>query len=642
MGLNLAQKIIQEHLVAGEMEAGQEIGLRIDHTLLHDTLGLMAILEFEAMDVPRVKTTSVLYTDHNILQLGPETIDDHRFLQSMAGRYGILYSRAGNGICHQVHLERFSQPGLTLLGADSHTTTAGGVGMLAIGAGGLDVAAAMAGSPYYLRMPRIVRVNLTGRLQPWVSGKDLILELLRRLSVKGGVDRIFEYGGEGVACISVPERGTVCNMGTELGATTSLFPSDDVTLSYLMAQGREKLWKALGPDPDATYDEVIEIDLGSIEPLVACPSSPDAVVPVEEVEGTKVHQVVVGSCTNSSYLDLMSVAAILKGKIVPPGVSLAVAPGSRQVLHMISQAGALTDLIDAGARILECACGPCLGMGQSPGSGTVSLRTFNRNFPGRSGSKNDSVYLCSPQVAAASALAGQITDPRRLGDPPRIDLPKRFQVDDRMIVPPSDRPEEVEIIRGANIKPLPRTGEAPETLRGRVLLKTGDNISTDDIVPAGAKAIPLRANIPALAEYTFERVDGSFVTRAREAGGGIIVGGANYGQGSSREHAALVPAYLGIRAIVAKSFARIHRQNLLNFGVLSLTFANEADYDLVDEGDTLELPDLRQAVAASQRLVITNVTKGVDIPVKHAMTSRQVQVYLDGGMLNHVKKQAAR
>lgn len=642
MGLNLAQKIIQEQLVQGEMKAGQEIALRIDHTLIHDTLGLMAILEFEAMGIPRVRTKlSVIYTDHNIMQLGPESNDDHRFLQSMAARYGLLYSRAGNGICHQVHLERFSQPGVTLLGADSHTTTAGAVGSLAIGAGGLDVAVAMGGGPYYFKMPRVVRVDLVGRLQPWVSSKEVVLELLRRRGVKGGLDCIFEFGGEGSASLTVPERGTICNMGTELGATTSLFPSDEMVLSYLKAQGREAVWKPLAADPDAEYDETVEIDLSALEPLVACPSSPDAVVPVREVEGTRVEQVCIGSCTNSSYVDLMNAAAILKGKAIPPHVSLAIAPGSRQVLHMISAEGALTDLIDAGARILEAGCGPCLGMGQAPGSGTASLRTFNRNFPGRSGTKGDRVYLCSPQVAAASAATGQITDPRRLGEAPSISLPERFPVDDRMIVRPSAEPEKVEVFRGPNIAPLPKGKEAPETLCGRLLIKLGDNISTDDITPAGAKAVPLRGNVPALAGFTFEGLDATFARRAREAGGGIILGGWNYGQGSSREHAALVPMYLGIKAVIAKSFARIHQQNLANFGILALTLANESDYDRMEEGDVLELANLREMVAAGQELVIRNVTKGVDIPVRHAMTPRMAQVYLDGGLLNHVKKQAA-
>ncbi len=641
MGLNLAQKIIQDHLIQGEMKAGQEIALRIDHTLLHDTLGLMALLEFEAMGLPQVKTKrSVVFTDHNTLQLSPEGNDDHRFIQSMAAKYGMLYSRAGNGICHQVQLERFSEPGVTLLGADSHTPTAGAVGSLAIGAGGLDVAVAMGGAPYRLKMPRIVRVNLTGRLQPWVSSKDVVLELLRQKGVKGGLDCIFEFGGEGVRSLTVPERGTICNMGTELGATSSIFPSDETVLSYLKAQGRDAVWRALSADPDAEYDETIEIDLGALEPLIACPSSPDAVVAVREVEGTPIGQVCIGSCTNSSYLDLMAAATILKGKVVPSSVSLVIAPGSRQVLHMISASGALTDLIDAGARILEATCGPCIGMGQAPGTGVASLRTFNRNFPGRSGTKGDKAYLCSPQVAAASAVAGQITDPRRLGEAPLIELPERFPVDDRMIVKPSAEPEKVEIFRGPSIKPLPIAEEAPLELRGRVLLKTGDNITTDDIAPSGARVAAFRANVPAMAEFTFADIDASFPQRAKESEGGVILGGRNYGQGSSREHAALQPMYLGIKAVLAKSFARIHEQNLTNFGILALTFTNETDYDRVEEGDLLELPGLREAVVAGHELVVRNATKGIEIPVKHAMTPRTVQVYLDGGLLNHVKKQA--
>jgi len=641
LGLNLAQKIIQDHLIQGEMKAGQEIALRIDHTLLHDTLGLMALLEFEAMGLPQVKTKrSVVFTDHNTLQLSPEGNDDHRFIQSMAAKYGMLYSRAGNGICHQVQLERFSEPGVTLLGADSHTPTAGAVGSLAIGAGGLDVAVAMGGAPYRLKMPRIVRVNLTGRLQPWVSSKDVVLELLRQKGVKGGLDCIFEFGGEGVRSLTVPERGTICNMGTELGATSSIFPSDETVLSYLKAQGRDAVWRALSADPDAEYDETIEIDLGALEPLIACPSSPDAVVAVREVEGTPIGQVCIGSCTNSSYLDLMAAATILKGKVVPSSVSLVIAPGSRQVLHMISASGALTDLIDAGARILEATCGPCIGMGQAPGTGVASLRTFNRNFPGRSGTKGDKAYLCSPQVAAASAVAGQITDPRRLGEAPLIELPERFPVDDRMIVKPSAEPEKVEIFRGPSIKPLPIAEEAPLELRGRVLLKTGDNITTDDIAPSGARVAAFRANVPAMAEFTFADIDASFPQRAKESEGGVILGGRNYGQGSSREHAALQPMYLGIKAVLAKSFARIHEQNLTNFGILALTFTNETDYDRVEEGDLLELPGLREAVVAGHELVVRNATKGIEIPVKHAMTPRTVQVYLDGGLLNHVKKQA--
>ncbi len=640
MPLNLAQKLIREHLTSGEMRAGEEIGLRIDHTLTYDTLGPLALLEFEAMGIPRVRTKlSVCYIDHSMLQVGFESADDHRFVQTMAAKYGMYLSRAGNGICHQLHMERFSEPGATLLGTDSHTPTAGAMAMLGIGAGGLDVAVAMGGGPYYVRMPKVVRVTLTGRLQPWVASKDITLELLRRLSVKGGVGRIFEYGGDGVASLTVPQRATICNMGTELGATSSLFPSDEATRAYLKAQGRESVWKPLNADPGASYDESIEIDLGVLEPMIACPSSPDAVVPVREVEGLKVNQVCVGSCTNSSLADLMAVATVLKGKTVHPETSMTVTPGSRQVFQMIARSGALSDMIDAGARILEPTCGPCIGMGQAPGTGAVSLRTFNRNFPGRSGTKGDRVYLASPQVAAASALAGEIVDPRRLGAAPESQLPEQFLVDDRMVLPPSDAPESVEVFRGPNLKPVPMAQAPAETLRGQVLLKTGDNISTDDIIPGGAKALPLRANVPALSEYAFEGIDSSFARRSREAGGGIIVGGINYGQGSSREHAALVPLHLGVRAVVAKSFARIHMSNLANVGILPLTFRDQSDYDSVAQGDLLELADTRTALAAGHDLAVKNLSKGVAIPVQHGMTDRQVQVYLDGGMLNHVKRQ---
>jgi aconitate hydratase len=641
MGLNLTQKIIREHLIEGEPRPGEEVAIRIDRTLTHDTLGLMALLEFEAMGIPRVKTElSVSYVDHNILQLGYESNDDHRFLQGVCAKYGLLYSRAGNGICHQVNLERFSAPGKTLLGADSHTTTSGAVGMLAIGAGGLDVAAALGGEPYYFRMPRIVQVVLKGRLGPWVSSKDIVLELLRRLGVKGGLDCIFEYTGDGVATLSVPERGTICNMGTELGATTSIFPGDAKVHAYLKAQKRESDFRPMAADDDASYDDGVEIELEALEPLIACPGSPDNVVPVREVAGTRVEQVCIGSCTNSSYVDLMTVAAILMGRVAHPRVSLAVSPGSRQVFNMIARSGALSDLISSGARILESACGPCLGVGQAPGTDMVSVRTFNRNFPGRSGTRGDRVYLASPQIAAAAALHGEIVDPRGLGDPPRFDFPREFLVDDRMILLPSAHPETVELLRGPNIKPLPIATAPGETLRAMVVLKTGDNISTDDIAPAGAKAVPLRANVPALAEFTFEGVDSSFVRRAKQAGSSIIVGGSNYGQGSSREHAALCPMFLGVKMVLAKSFARIHRDNLVNFGVLPVTFVNEADYDGIDQDDVLEVAGVRQGVASGHDLVVRDVTKGVEIPVRHSMSPRMVQIYLDGGRLNHVKKQA--
>lgn len=643
MGLNLAQKIIGEHLLDGEMKPGEEIAIRVDQTLTYDTLGPMTMMAFEAMGIPRVRTRlSVCYTDHNILQPGYESADDHRFLQTMSARYGLLFSRAGNGICHQVHLERFSEPGATLLGTDSHTPTCGAVGMLGIGAGGLDVAVAMGGGPAYLRMPRIVRVILVGELPPWVTGKDLILELLRRLRVRGGVDCILEYTGEGATSLSVPERATVCNMGAELGATSSLFPSDGAVLRYLEAQGRAGAWRPLVPDPDAAYDETIEVDLRTLEPLIACPSSPDRVVPVREVEGTRIDQVCIGSCTNSSFADLMATAAILRGKTVHPDVSLSITPGSRQVLQAIARSGALSDLIDSGARILESTCGPCTGMGQAPGTGQISLRTFNRNFPGRSGTYDDRVYLCSPQVAAASALAGEIVDPRRLGEAPRFELPERFPVDDRMIIPPADDPERVEIVRGPNIKPLPIPSRPPQTLRGTVILKAGDGITTDLITPGTARTVPLRANVPALAEFAFEPVDSGFPRRARESGGGIIVAGSNYGQGSSMEQAAVVPMYLGVRAVLAKSFARIHSLNLVNVAVLPITFVDESDYDRVEQGDLLEIAGLREAVARGHDLVVKNLSKGLEIGARHAMTPRQVRVYLDGGMLNHVRAPAVR
>ena len=635
MGLSLAQKIIKEHLAGGELRPGCEIALQIDQTLVHDALGTMALLQFEAMQVPRVKTKlSLCYVDHSMLQVGFESADDHLFLQTTAAKYGLFFSRPGNGICHQVHLERFSTPGSTLLGGDSHTPTCGAVGMLGIGAGGLDIAAAMAGGPHHLEMPQVIRVVLRGQLPDWVASKDLALELLRRRGVKGGVGCIFEYTGEGVASLTVPQRATVCNMGTELGATSSIFPCDERVRDYLVAQGRAEAWKPLTADADAEYEETVEIDLGDLEPLIACPSSPDKVVPVRELDGAVVDQVCVGSCTNSSYVDLMTVAATLRGKSVHPGVSFTVTPGSRQVLQMISQSGGLTDLIAAGARILECSCGPCNGTGQSPANGAISVRTFNRNFPGRSGTSPDRVYLCSPEVAAATALAGRITDPRSLGEAPRIEMPQHFAAGDEMIVPPAANPDLVEIARGPNIKPLPQAAPPAESLRAAVLLKTGDNTSTDDIIPAGAKLGPLRSNVPASAEYVFERIDSSFPSRAREAGGGIVIGGWNYGQGSSREHAALLPMYLGVKAVVAKSFARIHESNLINVGILPLTFVDEAGYDMVNQGDLLELAGVVEKLAQGENLVLRNASTGARIAVKHALTPRQAQIYRAGGLLN--------
>jgi aconitate hydratase len=642
MGKSLTHKIIEEHLVSGEPEAGNEIAIRIDQTLTQDATGTMAYLQFEAMGLPHVRTKlSVSYADHNMLQAGFENADDHRFLQSVAAKYGIYFSRPGNGICHQVHLERFSAPGQTILGSDSHTTTLGGVGMLAIGAGGLDVAVAMGGGPFYLTMPKVVRVELKGQLQPWVTGKDIILEMLRRLTVKGGVGRVFEYGGEGVACLGVTERATIANMGAELGATTSIFPSDERTREYLRAQRREQLWAPLSADRDAQYDEVIEIDLSILEPLIARPQSPDNVVSVREVAGTKVAQVCIGSCTNSSYGDLMTVARVLRGKTVHPNLSATVTPGSRQVFNMIARNGALADLIESGFRILESACGPCIGMGQAPPSGGVSVRTFNRNFAGRSGTPNDQVYLCSPEVAAATALMGVVTDPRDLGEPPQVETPAEFHIDDDMIIPPSEKPKEVEILRGPNIQPLPVAQPVAESIRAPVLLKVGDNVTTDHILPAGAHVLPLRSNIPAISEFVFERVDPSFPQRAKEAGRSIVVGGSNYGQGSSREHAALAPMYLGLKAVIARSFARIHWNNLVNFGIVPLTFANEADYDRVEQGDELELVGLREALRDGKPVTVRNLSKGSEFLTEHNLTPRQAEILLAGGLLNYVRAQAA-
>ena len=638
MAKNLTYKILEEHLLSGKLEPGTEIGIRIDQTLTQDATGTMAYLQFEAMGIPRVRTKlSVSYVDHNMLQSGFENADDHRFLQGIAAKYGIHFSRPGNGICHQVHLERFGVPGQTLVGSDSHTPTGGGLGMIAIGAGGLDVAMAMGGQPFYVIAPRVVLVRLTDSLPPWVSGKDVILELLRRQTVKGGVGRVFEYGGPGVESLSVPERATITNMGAELGATTSIFPSDERTREYLRAQKREEVWRPLAADPDAEYDEVMEIDLGTLEPLVACPSSPDAVVPVREVAGTEVAQVCVGSCTNSSYHDLMVVASVLKGRMVHPQVSMTISPGSRQVFTMIAHSGALADLIEAGARILESGCGPCIGMGQSPPTGAVSLRTFNRNFPSRSGTPDDLVHLVSPEVAAATALRGVISDPRELGEPPRIELPREFFIDDSMIIPPTDKPEEVEIVRGPNIAPLPLAEPMPEEIRGEVLLKLGDNISTDTILPAGAKILPLRSNIPEISQYVFNYVDWTFPQRAKQAGVSMIAGGANYGQGSSREHAALAPMYLGVKAVFAKTFARMHHTNLINFGILPLRFIDDADYERLNAGDVLLIPNVRQAIRDGTQITVRNTIQGYEFTACHDLTPRQVEIVLAGGLLNQVR-----
>ena len=643
MGLTLAQKIIKNHIVSGEMTVGSEIGLKIDQTLTQDATGTMAYLEFEAMGVPRVKTErSVAYIDHNTLQTGFENADDHRFIQSIAKKHGIWFSRPGNGICHQVHLERFGIPGKTLIGSDSHTPTGGGIGMLAMGAGGLDVAVAMGGGPYYITMPKMLRVNLTGKLSPWVSAKDVILKVLQILSVKGGVGKIVEYAGEGVKSLTVPERATITNMGAELGATTSIFPSDEITRSFLKAQGREEDWVELSSDPDAVYDEEISIDLSELVPLAACPHSPDNVKTVDEIGAIKVDQVCIGSCTNSSYLDLMRVASILKGKTVHPDVSLAIAPGSKQVYNMLAQNGALADLIAAGARILECACGPCIGMGQSPNSKGISLRTFNRNFEGRSGTADGQIYLVSPETAAASALTGVFTNPQTLGEEAPIALPEKFLINDNMVVAPAPESEmdKVEILRGPNIKEFPTTDPLPETIAAKALLKVGDNITTDHIMPAGAKILPYRSNIPYLSNFCFGVCDKEFPARCREYGKGIVIGGANYGQGSSREHAALVPLYLGVKAVIAKSFARIHCANLANAGILPLVFKDEADCDRIDQMDELELPDIRSAIADNSKIIVKDLTKGIEFEAEAVLSARQREMVLAGGLLNYTREQS--
>ena len=644
MGDTLAQKLIRAHLVCGEMVVGQEIGLRIDQTLTQDATGTMAYLEFEAMGVPRVRTErSVAYIDHNTLQTGFENADDHRYIQTVCKKHGLYFSRPGNGICHQVHLERFGIPGKTLIGSDSHTPTGGGIGMLAFGAGGLDVAVAMGGGTYYITMPRSVKVELTGKLSPWVAAKDVILEVLRRMSVKGGVGKIVEYAGEGVKTLSVPERATITNMGAELGASTSVFPSDDVTRQFMAAQGREADWVALAADEDAVYDEVITIDLSALEPLAACPHSPDAVKPVSALAGMRVNQCCIGSCTNSSLQDMLKVAAILKGKTVHPDVSLSIAPGSKQVYNMLAENGALADLIAAGARILECACGPCIGMGQSPNSAGVSLRTFNRNFEGRSGTADAQVYLVSPETAAAAALTGVFTDPRTLGDAPVVTMPEKFLLNDNMIVPPApvEEADSVVIERGPNIKPFPKTAPLADTINAKLMLKVEDNITTDHIMPAGAKILPLRSNIPAISEHCFVRCDPEFPARCKREGDGIIVGGANYGQGSSREHAALAPLYLGIKAVIVKSFARIHVANLINAGILPLTFKNEADYDKLKLGDELCLSDVRRRLMMGEPVVLENRTTGQTIELCHTFSGRQIDMLLAGGLLDYTREQQA-
>ena len=642
MGLTLAQKLIKSHLVEGEMKVGTEIGLRIDQTLTQDATGTMAYLEFEAMGVDRVKTErSVAYIDHNTLQTGFENADDHRFIQTVTKKHGIYFSRPGNGICHQVHLERFGIPGKTLIGSDSHTPTGGGIGMLAMGAGGMDVAVAMGGGTYYIPMPKMTRINLTGYLKPWVSAKDVILEVLRIMSVKGGVGKIIEYGGEGVKTLSVPERATITNMGAELGATTSIFPSDEITLAFLKAQGREDDWTEILPDEDAVYDEVIDIDLCSLTPMAACPHMPDKVKTTEEIGKIKVDQVAIGSCTNSSYVDMMKVASILKGKTVNPNVSLCIAPGSKQVLNMLALNGALSDMISAGARILESACGPCIGMGQSPNSGGVSLRTFNRNFEGRSGTKDGKIYLVSPEVAAASALTGYLTDPRNLGQAPDITMPEKFIVDDNMIIAPAtpEEAESVEVLRGPNIKPFPKTEPLADSITAKAVLKVGDNITTDHIMPAGAKILPYRSNIPHLSQYCFAVCDETFPERIKQLGKGFIIGGANYGQGSSREHAALVPLYLGVKAVITKSFARIHVANLVNAGILPFSFANEEDYERIDQMDELELVDIKDCIKYKKAVVLKNITKGEEYVLDSShLSDRQRDMLVCGGFLNYTRE----
>lgn len=646
MGLTLTEKILKAHLVDGEFVKGQEIGIRIDQTLTQDATGTMAYLEYEAMGVPRVRTEkSVAYIDHNTLQSGFENADDHRFIGSVCKKHGIYFSRPGNGICHQVHLERFGIPGKTLIGSDSHTPTGGGIGMIAIGAGGLDVAVAMGGGAYYITYPKIVKVNLTGKLSPWVSAKDVILEVLRRMSVKGGVGKVIEYCGEGVKTLTVPERATITNMGAELGATTSIFPSDETTLAFLKAQDRADVWSELKADDDAVYDEQIDIDLSQLVPLAACPHSPDNVKSVNEIGKLKIDQVCIGSCTNSSYVDMMKVAHILKGKTVDPSVSLAIAPGSKQVLNMIAENGALADMIAAGARILESACGPCIGMGQSPNSKGISLRTFNRNFEGRSGTKDGQIYLVSPELAAVSALTGYLTDPRTLGDMPEFKLPEHFKINDNMVVPPADEADmdSVEVLRGPNIKPFPQTSPLDDSIDCQVSLKVGDNITTDHIMPAGAKILPLRSNIPAISQHCFTVCDEDFPRRAKNMGKSIIVGGSNYGQGSSREHAALAPLYLGIKAVLVKSFARIHRANLINAGILPLTFVNEADYDKINQGDEIVLADVRADVEADMsKLTVVNKTTGVEIPVLCELTGRTKDIILAGGLLDYTREQLSK
>lgn len=639
MGYTIAQKIIKAHMISGDMKVGSEVALKIDQTLTQDATGTMAYLEFETMGLKRVKTEkSVAYIDHNTLQSGFENADDHRYIQSVAEKHGIYFSRPGNGICHQVHLERFGKPGKTLIGSDSHTPTGGGIGMLAMGAGGLDVAVAMGGGAYYITMPKMYKVNLTGKLNPFVSAKDVSLEILRILSVKGGVGAIIEWGGEGIKTLSVPERATITNMGTELGATTSIFPSDEITREFLKAQGREEDYIPLESDSDAEYDRIIDINLSELKPLIACPHSPDNIVTVESLKGTKVDQVCIGSCTNSSLLDMLKVAALLKGKTIKNSVSLSISPGSKQVFTMLADSGALSDIIASGARILECACGPCIGMGFSPNSAGVSLRTFNRNFEGRSGTADGKVYLVSPETAVAAALTGEITDPRLLGEMPEIKMPESFKINDSAVIPPAPESiaESLEVLRGPNIKPFPEAKPQLDTLSAELVLKVGDNITTDHIMPAGAKILPYRSNIPHLSQFCFGVCDKTFPERAKALGESIIVGGSNYGQGSSREHAALVPMYLGVRAVITKSFARIHIANLINAGIMPLTFKNPEDYDKINQGDKLTMKNIFAGMDSGE-IMLEDETTGESFPLVCSFTERQMDILKAGSLLLYTK-----
>ena len=639
MGLTISQKIIKAHMLSGDMTVGSEVALKIDQTLTQDATGTMAYLEFETMGLDRVKTErSVAYIDHNTLQSGFENADDHRYIQSVAKKHGIYFSRPGNGICHQVHLERFGKPGKTLIGSDSHTPTGGGIGMLAMGAGGLDVAVAMGGGAYYITMPKMFKVNLTGKLNPFVTAKDISLEILRILSVKGGVGAIIEWGGEGIKYLSVPERATITNMGTELGATTSIFPSDEVTKKFLEAEGRAEDYTELSSDPDAVYDRVIDINLDELKPMIACPHSPDNVVTVESLKGTKVDQVCIGSCTNSSLFDMLKVAAMLKGKTISPSVSLSISPGSKQVLSMLADCGALSDILASGARVLECACGPCIGMGFSPNSAGVSLRTFNRNFIGRSGTADAQVYLVSPETAVAAALTGEITDPRLLGDEIEVKMPESFKIDDSAVIAPAspDEAKDIEVLRGPNIKPFPKSAPQEDSLTAELVLKVGDNITTDHIMPAGAKILPYRSNIPHLSQFCFGVCDESFPERAKALGKSIIVGGSNYGQGSSREHAALVPMYLGVRAVITKSFARIHVANLINAGIMPLTFKNPDDYDKLNQGDKLTLTNVFDGMDKGE-ITLKDETTGESFALSCSFTERQKAILKAGGLLEYTK-----